>query len=183
VHRVVQVFTLFIFCHLGIEAGGHGKQDSPPLLTLIEAVKQAVPIGPLIVAAGGISTGAQIAGLLTIGVAGVILGTRFLFTHECVYSPTQKDALIKAGLTSSVRSLAFDEVGRTKWPPNHDGRALANKIVEDEKEGLDYEARLKRYDESKAAGDLSRLIVWAGAGVGLTTATCKILDAKPAQCT
>ncbi|KAJ8094996.1 hypothetical protein PM082_010214 [Marasmius tenuissimus] len=154
----------------GIEAGGHGSSESPPLLTILQAVVRALPSGPPIVAAGGISTGSQIAALLTVGAAGVAVGTRFLFTHESAYTGSQKEALIKAGLIdSTTRTLAFDEVGRTNgWPPKHDGRAIRNDIIKDVEDGLDFEARLERYDESKDAGDTSRLISWAGVGVGLT---------------
>ncbi|KAG6888112.1 hypothetical protein C0992_009607 [Termitomyces sp. T32_za158] len=153
----------------GIEAGGHGSSEAPPLLSLLPAVLRAVPNGPLVVAAGGISTGSQIAALLTMGAAGVVLGTRFLFTTECTYPPEKKEALIKADLNSTTRSLAFDEVGRTMgWPPKHDGRAITNKIISDMAEGLDLQERLAKFDESAALGDTSRLIVWAGVGVGLT---------------
>ncbi|KAK7442215.1 hypothetical protein VKT23_016186 [Stygiomarasmius scandens] len=154
----------------GIEAGGHGGSESPPLLTLLQAVVAAIPSGPLIAAAGGVSTGTQIAALLTMGASGVALGTRFLFTQESIYTPAQKQALVDAGLSkSTMRTLAFDEVGRTNyWPPKHDGRALLNDIIKDVEAGFDMETRLKKFDESAAAGDTSRLIVWAGAGVGLT---------------
>ncbi len=82
------------------------------------AIRAALPNGPPIVAAGGITTGAQIASLLTLGAAGAALGTRFLFTPECIYPPPMKAALVRAGLGSTVRTLAYDEVGRTNmWPP------------------------------------------------------------------
>ncbi|RDB24594.1 Nitronate monooxygenase [Hypsizygus marmoreus] len=153
----------------GIEAGGHGGSESPPLLTLVQAITQAVLSGPLIVAAGGISTGLQIAALLTMGVDGVALGTRFLFTDECIYTPAQKEVLLRADHHATTRTLAFDEVGRTMgWPPKHDGRAIVNGIIEDVRAGLDLDQRLKKFDESAASGDTSRLIVWAGVGVGLT---------------
>ncbi|KAJ7135132.1 2-nitropropane dioxygenase [Mycena filopes] len=155
----------------GNEAGGHGGSEAPPLFTLLQAVLNEFKSGggPLIVAAGGISTGAQIAALLTMGAAGVVLGTRFLFTHECEYSSVKKDALLAAGLNSTVRSMAFDEVGRTMgWPPKCDGRAIANKIVEDSQAGLSLEDRLKRFDESAKNADPERLVVWAGVGAGLT---------------
>ncbi|KAG6875443.1 hypothetical protein C0993_009241 [Termitomyces sp. T159_Od127] len=153
----------------GIEAGGHGGSEAPPLLSLLQAVLLAVPTGPLIVAAGGVSTGSQIAALLTMGAAGVVLGTRFLFTTECIYPPEKKEVLMKAGLSSTTRSLAFDEVGRTMgWPPKHDGRAIANSIISDVEGGLNLQERLSKFDESAASGDMSRLIVWAGVGVGLT---------------
>ncbi|KDR71503.1 hypothetical protein GALMADRAFT_271041 [Galerina marginata CBS 339.88] len=153
----------------GIEAGGHGSSEAPPLFTLLQAVLDALPNGPLVVAAGGVSTGKQIAALLTMGAAGAVLGTRFLFTEECLYAPAKKEVLLKAGLNSTVRTLAFDEVGKTMgWPPKCDGRAVANDITQDVYDGLDLEQRLKKFDESAAAGESSRLIVWAGVGVGLT---------------
>lgn len=153
----------------GTEAGGHGGSEAPPLLTLLQGVLRAVPNGPLVVATGGITTGSHIAALLTAGAAGVVLGTRFLFTHECIYSPKQKKVIVEAGIGSTVRTLAFDEVGRTMgWPPKHNGRAVANNIMKDVDEGLSLDERLKRFDESAKAGDSSRLVVWAGVGVGLT---------------
>jgi len=154
----------------GIEAGGHGGAESPPLFILVQAVLDAIPNGPLVLAAGGISTGKQIAALLTMGAAGVVLGTRFLFTDECQYTPARKEVLLKAGLNSTVRGMAFDEVGKTMgWPPGQDGRAISNGIIQDVKDGLNLEERMKKFDESAASGDPSRLVVWAGAGVGLTT--------------
>lgn len=123
----------------------------------------------MIVAAGGVSTGSQVAALLTMGAAGVVLGTRFLFSTECIYPPEKKEILIQADLNATVRTLAFDEVGRTMgWPLNNDGRAIANDIIQDVKDGFDLEERLRKFDESAKNGDSSRLIVWAGIGVGLT---------------
>ncbi|KAG6872179.1 hypothetical protein C0995_012244, partial [Termitomyces sp. Mi166 len=167
--RAAHEWKVDVIVAQGIEAGGHGGSEAPPLLSLFQAVKTAIPKGPLIVATGGISTGSQIAALLTMGADGVALGTRFLFTTECIYSPEQKAVLIQAGLNATVRTLAFDEVFRTNmWPPKHNGRAIANQIIRDVEEGLSLDERIKKYDESAASGDISRLIVWAGVGVGLT---------------
>ncbi|KAK0477575.1 Nitronate monooxygenase-domain-containing protein [Armillaria novae-zelandiae] len=162
---------------LGIEAGGHGGAKAPPLLQLLSAVLAAVPEdGPLILAAGGIATGAQIASLLTLGACGVVVGTRFLFARESAYSSARKDALIKAGLNATARGLMFDEVGRTMgWPDGIDGRAIANGIWRDHDEGLGLDERLRRFDESSARGEPKRLVIWAGVGVGLTD---KIQNAK-----
>ncbi|KAJ6575601.1 2-nitropropane dioxygenase [Mycena vulgaris] len=154
----------------GNEAGGHGAADAPPLLSILQAILRDIEPGPLILAAGGISTGAQIASLLAMGADGVVLGTRFLFTPECAYSPVMKDALVKAGLGATVRSLAFDDVNRTNgWPPNCDGRAISNEIIDDYKAGLSLEERLAKFDQSTRDGDTSRLVVWAGVGAGLTS--------------
>ncbi|KJA24201.1 hypothetical protein HYPSUDRAFT_38973 [Hypholoma sublateritium FD-334 SS-4] len=166
--RAAEEWGVDVLVAQGIEAGGHGASDAPPLLTLLAAIRAALPTGPPIVAAGGITTGAQIAALLALGAAGAALGTRFLFTPECIYSPPMKAALVRAGLGSTVRTLAYDEVGRTNmWPPACDGRALRNSVMDDVEAGLGLEERLVRFDASKAAGEEDRLIVWAGVGVGL----------------
>ncbi|KAJ7460859.1 2-nitropropane dioxygenase [Mycena galericulata] len=154
----------------GNEAGGHGGSESPPLLTLLQAVISAAPSGTLIVAAGGVSTGPQIASLLTLGAHGVVLGTRFLFTPECCYSPAMKEVILKAGHNSTVRTLAYDDVGRTNgWPAKHDGRAISNKVMEDLAAGLTLEERLAKFDESAAKGESDRLVIWAGVGVAMTS--------------
>lgn len=154
----------------GIEAGGHGGAEAPPLAQLVTAVLAAIPDGPPVLAAGGVATGAQVASLLTLGASGVVAGTRFLYTHECQYSAAMKEVLIEAGLNATARGMAFDEVtGLMGWPENVDGRAIANSILDDEVKGLGLEERVKRYDEGKAKGEKDRLVVWAGVGVGLTS--------------
>lgn len=99
----------------------------------------------------------------------MVLGTRFLFTHECGWPPEKKSVLVEANLSSTTRSMAFDEVNKTMgWPDKCDGRAVANKIMDDYKEGLGLEERLQRFDEAATKGEKDRLVVWAGIGVGLT---------------
>ncbi|KAJ6619095.1 Nitronate monooxygenase-domain-containing protein, partial [Mycena sp. CBHHK59/15] len=121
---------------VGIEAGGHGRADAPPLFVLLKAVLKEMQSksdgGPLVLAAGGISTGTRIASLLTMGADGVVLGTRFLFTPECEYSDAQKKALVQTDLGATVRTITYDEVGRTNgWPPNFDGWAISNQVTTD----------------------------------------------------
>jgi len=153
----------------GIEAGGHGGSNAPPLSSLLQAVITAIPDGPVVIAAGGVSTGAQIAALLTQGAAGVVLGSRFSFTHECQYSSVMKEALVSSDLNATERGIMFDEVNRTTgWPANINGRAIANDIFKDHLEGAALEERMKRHDESKAKGEKSRLVIWAGIGIGIT---------------
>ncbi|KAF7324090.1 2-nitropropane dioxygenase [Mycena kentingensis (nom. inval.)] len=155
---------------VGNESGGHGRADAPPLSTLLQAVFSALPAPrPLIVAAGGITTGAQIAALLTHGADGVVLGTRFLFSHESGYTPAAKQALLEAttDVNATVRTMAYDEVGRTTgWPAEYDGRAIRNRVMEDLEEGLDIEERLALFDAAKEKGETDRLVAWAGMGVG-----------------
>ena len=79
-----------------------------------------------------------------------------------------KAVIVEADLQATNRSLCFDDAGRTNgWPPLHDGRAIANKIWDDFKEGISLEDRQKRFDESAKKGEKDRLVIWAGVGVGL----------------
>ncbi|KAJ6567344.1 2-nitropropane dioxygenase [Mycena vulgaris] len=156
----------------GIEAGGHGHSKSPPLFLLLQAVRDTLPLdGPCILATGGVSTGAQIAALLTLGADGVVLGTRFLYTHECTYSDAMKSVLIECGLGSTIRGHMFDEAlalpFKVEWPQGVNGRGIANKVVDDAAEGLTIEERIKRVEDAQSRGETDRLIIWAGEGVGL----------------
>ena len=109
------------------------------------------------------------AALLAMGVSGVVLGTRFLFTNEFRYTDQIKSVLVDADLRATQRSLCFDEVNRTNfWPPFHDGRAIANSIWNDFSSGLTLEERMKKHDDSNAKGEKDRLVIWAGIGAGLT---------------
>ncbi|KIJ24622.1 hypothetical protein M422DRAFT_54932 [Sphaerobolus stellatus SS14] len=154
----------------GIEAGGHGTAAAPPLFNLLPRVLEEISDGPLILAAGGISTGSQIAALLAMGADGVAMGTRFLFTTECMYNEDMKSVLVESDLNSTTRGLLFDDVNPTPtpvtWPEGIDGRAIVNKLVTDFKEGLSLDERKKRYAEAKQKAEKDRLIIWAGVGVG-----------------
>ncbi|KAJ7105411.1 2-nitropropane dioxygenase [Mycena crocata] len=156
----------------GIEAGGHGHSKAPTLFMLLQAVLDALPpTRPCILAAGGVSNGAQIAALLSMGADGVVLGTRFLFTHECMYPAAVKKILVECGLGATIRGHMFDEAlalpFKVKWPEGINGRAIANKVVDDAAEGLNIEERLQRVEDSRVRGETDRLIIWASDSVGL----------------
>ncbi|KAJ8502536.1 hypothetical protein ONZ45_g11660 [Pleurotus djamor] len=155
----------------GIEAGGHGGSFAPPLFSLVPAIIKAFPPGtcPPVLGAGGISTGAQVAAILAVGASAAVVGTRFLFTPESVYTDAMKAELVKANFNATTRGMMFDEVMRTMgWPPNHDGRALINSIVEDSRKGLSVEERQRLFDQGMKDQDVNRAIMWAGVGVGMT---------------
>ena len=79
------------------------------------------------VAAGGLATGAQIAALLALGASGAVLGTRFLLCPESLYTDSQRQALIEAQSSESVRTMAFDYArNNLSWPKGVDGRGLRN---------------------------------------------------------
>lgn len=64
----------------GFEAGGHNGRDETTTFCLIPNVRKHIS-KPLI-AAGGITTGAQMKAVMMLGADGVQLGSRFAATHE-----------------------------------------------------------------------------------------------------
>ncbi|MEV4152924.1 nitronate monooxygenase [Nocardia salmonicida] len=88
----------------GTEGGGHSGEVGT-LVLLAEVLDFAtVPV----VAAGGIATGAQIAGVLVAGADGAWIGTRFIATAEAGCQQVYKDAVVEAGPSSTLRTPRFD---------------------------------------------------------------------------
>lgn len=94
----------------GTEAGGH-VQSSTPLFELLKNAIAAVS-GVPIIAAGGISSGAEIGATLKAGAAAVMMGTRFVATQESGAHPLYKEALVKAKASDTVYTNCFD----IDWP-------------------------------------------------------------------
>lgn len=71
--------------------------------------------------------GGHLASVLTLGASGAVFGTRFLLSLESQYTDVQRQALIGASSSDSVRSQAFDYARDTLgWPHGIDGRGLHN---------------------------------------------------------
>mgnify|MGYP001617724504 CR=1 FL=1 len=73
-------------------AGGHAGPTSP--LVLLPYLKKHLKIP--IVAAGGISTGGQIAAALLLGASAVQIGTRFIASTEAKVDDSYKNAIVRA---------------------------------------------------------------------------------------
>ncbi len=73
-------------------AGGHGGRV--PTIVLVPYLKQHTDLP--ILAAGGISSGAQMAAALAMGACGVVSGTRFITTNEANVIAEYKNAVIEA---------------------------------------------------------------------------------------
>ncbi|KAL1746829.1 2-nitropropane dioxygenase [Schizophyllum fasciatum] len=152
----------------GCESGGHGFADAPPLMSLLPAMRAALPAEVPVVVAGGLATGSQLAGMLTMGAAGAVYGTRFLLSPESKYSDGQRAALLAASSASTVRTMAFDHVrGTLGWPAGVDGRGIRNETVADFESGGDRDEMRRKFQQALKQDDTSRTIVWAGTGVGL----------------
>jgi len=106
----------------GTEAGGHtGQVATFPLVPqIVDAVGDRVPV----VAAGGIFDGRGLAAALTLGAAGVWVGTRFIATPEARAAPGYKEALIRTAEDGTVISRAFTgktlRAVRNSWTDWHE---------------------------------------------------------------
>ena len=75
------------------DAGGHS--GTVPTIVLVPYLKSKV--GLPVIAAGGISTGAQMAAALALGACAVVVGTRLIATTESRASAAYKQAVVKSG--------------------------------------------------------------------------------------
>jgi enoyl-[acyl-carrier protein] reductase II len=89
----------------GTEAGGHTGQVATMALVpqVVDAVGDRVPV----VAAGGIFDGRGLAAALTLGAAGVWVGTRFIATPEARAVPGFKDRILASAEDGTVVTRAY----------------------------------------------------------------------------
>lgn len=88
---------------LGAGAGGHTGHLSP--FALVAEVRQV--FDGLILLAGAISTGSDVAVARAMGADLVVMGTRFIATQEAAVSPAQKAMMVEAGSSDVVITPAL----------------------------------------------------------------------------
>ncbi len=88
----------------GHEAGGHTGRVAA--LALVPQVVDAVKPIP-VVAAGGISDGRGFVASLALGACGVLIGTRFIATHEASVHLNYKQKLVQIGDDDTVVTRAY----------------------------------------------------------------------------
>lgn len=116
--------------------------------------------------------GSQMASLLEAGASGIVLGTRLLFTPECMMSEEVKQILLAAGPNSTSRSAATDIVFPPGvWPAGIEARCIDNAIVREFNDGLDAAERKARIQ----SGDKDHQIIFAGEGVS------KVKELQPTE--
>lgn len=89
------------FIAVGQGAGGHAGPF--PLSILVASLKKNFPNKPII-AAGGIANGTGILSMLSLGAAGVSIGTRFIASTEASVNKEYKDAIVDSKMTDIVLS-------------------------------------------------------------------------------
>lgn len=94
----------------GNEAGGHVPGEVSTMVLLPRIVDAVAPT--LVLAAGGIADARGLAAALCLGADGVVMGTRFLATHEANAHPVYKARLLAASEEDTVRTILFGH----GWP-------------------------------------------------------------------
>lgn len=86
---------------IAVTAGAGGHAGPYPMHVLVPSLQAHFP-GKLLVAAGGIAHGNQIASALLLGADGVSIGTRFIASHEASVSNEYKNAILQYGMDDIV---------------------------------------------------------------------------------
>jgi len=167
----------------GIESGGHGRRDACPTLPFVEDVCRALRSMPLpanvsiaehtrrrslpVIAAGGLVDGNDIRAAFAKGASGVMMGTRFVASNECLWPLAAKRALLQARATDTVRTDIFDRIRGLDWPPEYDGRALTHPVVERwrGREHLLTAASLSQERRRFAAESIENTVLFCGTSV------------------
>jgi nitronate monooxygenase len=165
----------------GRDAGGHSGMTRGTMGFVPAAVDAVAPIP--VVAAGGITDGRGMAAALSLGAAGVLMGTRFTATQESLWDPAMKAAAVAAGGDDTAQTRVFDIVRGAPWPAIYPGRALRNDFSaqwhgrEEELTG-DQAVQEKAY-LATGENDFGTRVVWTGEGVDLVhdiPTTAEIID-------
>jgi nitronate monooxygenase len=151
----------------GTEAGGHGATRStlPLVPAVVDLAAQEYPEA-IVVAAGGIADGRGLAAALMLGAEGVMLGTRFVATPECLIDEPIRNRMVEASGDETLRSNVFDVVSGSPWPKEFTGRAVANAMSDEwhtRQDELTMNATAKtRFASAQENADIAYRTVWAG---------------------
>ncbi|GJN80245.1 hypothetical protein PLIIFM63780_003770 [Purpureocillium lilacinum] len=152
----------------GTDAGGHQFALGAGLMTLVPEVRAmmqaefpARQVG--LVAAGGIMNGGGVVAALALGAEAVVQGTRFIVAKESTASESYKGTVLRArdGGAITIKSTIHDDIqGTPIWPSLYDGRAIMGDSYHDHEGGLPMVENIKKYQDAKQSGDVSRSITW-----------------------
>lgn len=173
-HAVAQVQAgVDILVVAGGEAGGHTGQVSTMVLVpeVYEAIK---PYGDVpILAAGGITTGRQMAAAMAMGAEGAWCGSVWLTTTEAETSPVVKEKMIKASSSDTVRSRSrtgkHSRQLRSPWTDAWEGEGAPEPLPMP-LQSMVSEPALRKVEKLSAGGHEGAQALdtyWVGQGVGL----------------
>ena len=163
----------------GNEAGGHtGGMNLLPLLVALAEEFPAVPV----LAAGGITTGRALAGVLGAGGEGASLGTAVLATPEAVEVPDSfKERIVLSDGQDTTFTRVYDLLGTRPWPEGIAGRVFRNRLV---REWDERDAEILAHREeiasdvaaARANADTELSAVYMGQGAGHVNAIRPVAD-------
>ncbi len=149
----------------GIEEGGHPLDDDVTTMVLTPRIAETIKIP--VVTVGGIADGRSLAAALTLGASGVMMGSRFIATQDCVCHNNIKEELVRrkeVDTTIICKSFGLQ------------GRALKNKVVSEildlEKSGGSFEDVYpllagERMKDAWEDGDVDKAALMVGQSIGL----------------
>jgi NAD(P)H-dependent flavin oxidoreductase YrpB (nitropropane dioxygenase family) len=110
----------------GSEGGGHvGWMGAMPLIPMVVDAVGSVPV----LAAGGFADGRGLVAALALGAQGILLGTRFLASHESPLHPNFKQAIVDSDGHDTQLSEIPDIAAGQVWPGAMT-RSRRNKFIE-----------------------------------------------------
>lgn len=108
----------------GWEAGGH-NYGGLPTFVLVPEIVEAVGDRAMVLAAGGVTDGRQVAAALCLGADGVWVGTRLVASTEARVHPEHHRRLIAATGRDTERTAIFGP----EWPAFNPMRLQRNRVV------------------------------------------------------
>ncbi|WFL77722.1 nitronate monooxygenase [Altererythrobacter arenosus] len=152
----------------GSEAGGHGA--SRALGPLVDEVVNA-NLGPIIIAAGGISNGRGLAANLVRGASGALIGTAFYPARESLaHSAAKQRALAVCG-DETERTNLFDAARGLNWPDGWTLRVASNVFSKRWRDAEGFasanSSERANFADAASVGDFDIAPVIVGEGVGL----------------
>jgi NAD(P)H-dependent flavin oxidoreductase YrpB (nitropropane dioxygenase family) len=135
----------------GTEAGGHNCGELPTFVQ-VPAIVDAVSSEALVLAAGGIADGRQVAAALCLGADAVWVGTALIASPEANVHPEHKRRLLASSSSDSVLTSIFGP----EMPDFNPIRVLRNRVV------AEYEGRLDEVPTDREGLEEIGRTVWLG---------------------
>ena len=148
-----------------LEAGGHiGIADVSTMVLIPRAVEMVkIPV----IAAGGISTGKGLVAALALGAEGVLMGTRFMASRECLLHSRIKELLVQSHETDTLLVLrSINNIARVIRTD------FSTMVAEMDEKGATLEdlyplVNGERIRKVFYSGDINDAIIYCGQVVGL----------------
>jgi nitronate monooxygenase len=123
---------------------------------------------PILLAAGGVADGCDVAAALALGTEGVVMGTKYPASEEADILQGYKNDVLRTvdGGQTTVRCSVYDTLrGITDWSEQYGVRGVTNQSYHDALNGIPWEENKRLYAEAVEMGDKG----WGGIKGRMTT--------------